>query len=58
MLGAEVMLEADLASGRLVRVLLDYQAPLRPIDILFAASRYPNRKLRSFVDTAVAAFGP
>lgn len=55
--GAEVMLRPYLASGQLLRVLPDYEAPSRPLHILFSAQRQLTPKLRSFIDYAVAAFG-
>ena len=55
-LQAEEMLTNDLASGRLVRVLPGFQAPSRPMHILFAPDRRPTPKLRSFIDFVVAAF--
>jgi DNA-binding transcriptional LysR family regulator len=56
-LQAEDMLRDDLASGRLVRVLPDYEAPSRPMHILFAPDRRPTPKLRSFIDFVVTTFG-
>jgi DNA-binding transcriptional LysR family regulator len=56
-LGAEAALKDELVSGRLVRVLPDYEAPWRPMHILFAADRHPTPKLRSFIDTVVMEFG-
>ncbi len=56
-LQAEDMLQDDLAAGRLVRVLPAYEAPSRPMHILFAPDRRPTPKLRSFVDFVVASFG-
>ena len=41
-LQAEEMLTNDLASGRLVRVLPGFQAPSRPMHILFAPDRRPH----------------
>lgn len=56
-LGAEVVLKNYLASGQLVQVLTDYEAPSRQMHILFAAHRRPTPKLRSFIDFVVAEFG-
>lgn len=53
----EELLREDLAAGRLVRVLPDYEGPSRPMHILFPASRRPTPKLRSFVDFVAEAFG-
>ncbi|WP_413727650.1 LysR family transcriptional regulator [Sodalis sp. RH19] len=57
LLGPEVILRPYLASGQLVRVLPDYEAPSRPLHILFAAQRQLTPKLRSFIDCVVAEFG-
>jgi DNA-binding transcriptional LysR family regulator len=51
------MLHDDLATGRLVQVLPAYEAPARPMYLLFARDRRPTPKLRSFIDFVVAAFG-
>lgn len=51
------MLRDDLASGRLIQVLPDYEAPLRPMHILFAPDRRPTPKLRSFIDFVTGTFG-
>ncbi|NDL63668.1 LysR family transcriptional regulator [Acerihabitans arboris] len=56
-LGAEVILRPYLASGQLLRVLPEYEAPSRPLHILFAAHRQLTPKLRSFIDLVVAEFG-
>ncbi len=53
----ECIVKEDLAAGRLERVLPDYEAPRRPISILFAPDRRPTPKLRSFIDFLVASFG-
>ncbi|RDJ99688.1 LysR family transcriptional regulator [Paraburkholderia lacunae] len=56
-LGPEVALKDDLAAGRLVRVLADYEAPARPMHLVFPASR-ATPKLRAFINQVVAEFGP
>lgn len=56
-LGSEVALSPDIAAGRLVRLLPDFEAPSRPMHLLFAADRRPTPKLRSFIDMVVAEFG-
>ncbi|WP_341312110.1 LysR family transcriptional regulator [Paraburkholderia sp. IMGN_8] len=56
-LGPEVAVKDDLAAGRLVRVLADYEAPARPMHLVFPASR-ATPKLRAFIDQVVAEFGP
>ncbi len=54
---SQELLEDDLASGRLVRILPGYEPPSRPMHILFAPDRRPTPKLRSFIDFVVATFG-
>jgi DNA-binding transcriptional LysR family regulator len=56
-LQASLILADDLAAGRLVQVLSDYETPTRPLHILFAATRPPTQTLRSFIDYVVARFG-
>ncbi|HUZ65018.1 MAG TPA: LysR family transcriptional regulator [Acetobacteraceae bacterium] len=53
----EGMVREDFAAGRLVRVLPGYEAPSRPVSLLFAPDRQPTPKLRSFIDAVAAAFG-
>ncbi len=50
--------KALVAAGRLVRIPPDYEAPSRPMHILFAAERRPTPKLRRFIELAEAQFGP
>ncbi len=57
LLQAETTVADDLASGRLVRVLPTYEAPSRPMHILFSARRPQTPKLRTFIDMVVEAFG-
>jgi DNA-binding transcriptional LysR family regulator len=52
------LVRAELAAGRLVQVLPEYTAPKRPMHILYAPDRRLTPKLRSFIDFALAAFGP
>jgi DNA-binding transcriptional LysR family regulator len=52
-----ILLEADVAAGRLVRVLADYDLPSRPMQIVFLPDRYRSPKLRSFIDFVVERFG-
>ena len=51
------LVRAELESGRLVRVLPDWSAPVRPMHILYAPDRKLTPKLRSFIDFTVEAFG-
>ena len=58
MLQPEELASAALESGRLVPILPEYSIPTRPMHILYAPDRRLTPKLRSFIDFAVAAFGP
>lgn len=57
-LGPESILNGEIAAGRLVRVLPDYEGPARPMHILHPAGRRPTVKLRSFIDAVIEEFGP
>ncbi|GLK67475.1 LysR family transcriptional regulator [Hansschlegelia plantiphila] len=56
-LQADLIVADDLAAGRLVQVLPDYETPTRPMHILFAATRPPTQTLRRFIDHVVDRFG-
>ncbi|TBU89969.1 LysR family transcriptional regulator [Phytopseudomonas dryadis] len=56
-LGYERALSEDLAAGRLVRVLADYDVPARPMHLLYAADHRMTPKLRAFVDWMLRAIG-
>lgn len=51
------LLRDDVASGRLVRLLPEYETPARPMHLLFSPDRRPTPKLRSFVDFITETFG-
>jgi DNA-binding transcriptional LysR family regulator len=53
----EVLIGDDVASGRLVRLLSEYELPWRPMHIVYVADRRPTPKLRSFIDFVVERFG-
>lgn len=53
----EVLLADDVAAGRLVPVLPDWEAPSRPMHIVFPPDRRLTPKVRAFIDFAVARFG-
>lgn len=55
-LGPMVALRDDIAAGRLVQVLADYDGPSRPMHLLYAQDRRMTPKLRHFIDTVLAAF--
>ncbi|MGL5389335.1 MAG: LysR substrate-binding domain-containing protein [Serratia sp. (in: enterobacteria)] len=56
-LGAEVVLGSYIASGQLIQVLADYQAPAREMYLLYSPNRYPTQKLRRFIDAVMAEYG-
>ena len=56
-LGPESVLSGEIATGRLVRVLDDYEGPVRPMHVLYPSGRRPTVKVRSFVDAVVEEFG-
>ncbi|BCX68905.1 LysR family transcriptional regulator [Pseudomonas izuensis] len=56
-LGPQDFLEPALRSGELVRVLADYQAPGRPMHLLYTANRQRTAKLRRFIEAALVRFG-
>lgn len=51
------LVSSALADGRLVRLLPAYEAPTRPMHLLYAPDRRITPKLRSFLDFAMSAFG-
>jgi len=53
----EILVSDDVAAGRLVRLLSDYELPSRPMHIVYVADRRPTPKLRSFIDFIVELFG-
>ena len=53
----EILVGDDVAQGRLVRILADYELPSRPMHIVYLADRRPTPKLRSFIDFIAASFG-
>ena len=46
-----------LEAGALIRVLAAYEAPSRPMHLLYAADRRQTTKVKSFVDATVERFG-
>ncbi len=52
------IVRAALADGSLVRLLPDYEAPSRPMHVLYAPDRRITPKLRSFLDFSMEVFGP
>lgn len=56
-LGPESVLNAEIMAGHLVRVLPDYDGPVRPINVIYPAGRRPTVKVKSFVDAVIEEFG-
>jgi DNA-binding transcriptional LysR family regulator len=56
-LGPEDFLRTALAKGELVRVLPDFDAPSRPMHLVYTANRQRTAKLRRFVDAVLRRFG-
>jgi DNA-binding transcriptional LysR family regulator len=54
---ADYLLRGAIAAGQLVRLLPDWQLPLRPLHIMRRAERRPSAKLRSFIDFTLAELG-
>ena len=55
-LGPEAAVKEDLAEGQLVHLLSNYEAPERPMHLVFTTRR-STPKLRSFIDLVVSTFG-
>ncbi|MET0613204.1 MAG: LysR family transcriptional regulator [Pseudomonas caspiana] len=53
----DALVREDLADGRLIALLPDYQLPCRPMHLLYAQDRYRSPKLRSFVDFVMELWG-
>lgn len=54
---ADVLLEAPVAAGVLVRLLPDWELPTRPLHLVTSRRAPPSAKLRSFVDFVCARLG-
>jgi DNA-binding transcriptional LysR family regulator len=52
----EIMLANDIAAGRLVRLLPDYEPPIRPMNLLYLRDRHLSTKLRSFIEFVMERF--
>ena len=57
LLQARELTAEDIEAGRLVRVLPEWEAPRRPMHLLFAPDRRVTPKLRSFIAFAAERFG-
>jgi DNA-binding transcriptional LysR family regulator len=54
----ELMLEQDIAAGRLIRLFADSPAPIFPVHLVYLPERKLTAKLASFVDFVISRFGP
>jgi len=52
-----VLLDDDLKAGRLVEVLPKYQAPSRPMHLVYLPDRRPTAKMQKFIEFVLATFG-
>lgn len=50
------LMSAEIAAGRLVRILPDYEVPCRPVHVLYAQDRRMTPRLRSFIDFCITHF--
>ena len=57
LLGAADLVEKSLASGELIQVLPDYQAPNKPVHLIYPVEKQRSVKLQRFIDEAVERFG-
>jgi DNA-binding transcriptional LysR family regulator len=53
-----VLLQEEVAAGRLVQILAQYELPSRPLHVVHLPDRRMSPKLRSFVNFVVERFGP
>ncbi|OAJ54034.1 LysR family transcriptional regulator [Paraburkholderia ginsengiterrae] len=54
----DMMLERDLAAGKLIRLFADLQMPTFPVHIVYMPERKQTAKLASFVEFVIGQFGP
>ncbi len=54
----ELLVEQDIAAGRLIRLLADTSAPIHPVHLVYLPERKLTAKLASFVAFVIARFGP
>jgi DNA-binding transcriptional LysR family regulator len=55
-LAPEILLSEAIAAGQLTQILSNFEAPSRPMHLLFNADRHKTAKLRAFIDAVVAEF--
>lgn len=56
-LGPDLAVADHVAAGRLVRLLPEYEGPVRPMHLLYANDRRMSLKLRLFIDALLTEFG-
>ncbi|MDQ1209183.1 DNA-binding transcriptional LysR family regulator [Acinetobacter baylyi] len=56
-LGPINFLQKEIQTGRLIAILNDYEAPQRPMHILYPANRKPTAKVLTFVNAFMTEFG-
>lgn len=54
----EFLVKDDLASGRLVHILAEYQMPDLPLSLVYPSRRNPSAALRAFLDYAQGIYRP
>ncbi|HZZ12674.1 MAG TPA: LysR family transcriptional regulator [Paraburkholderia sp.] len=52
-----ILIDADLKANRLIEVLPDFAAPVRPLNLLYLRDRQMSPKLRSFIEFVMERFG-
>jgi DNA-binding transcriptional LysR family regulator len=52
-----ILIDADLKTNRLIEVLPDHAAPIRPINLFYLRDRQMSPKLRSFIEFVTERFG-
>lgn len=57
LLGAADLVEKALASGELIQLLPEYQAPYKPVHLIYPVEKQRSVKLQRFIDEAVERFG-
>ena len=56
-MGGRDLIGESMLSGELTQILSEYEAPRRPIHLLFSSDKRQTPKLRSFIHAAMEAFG-
>lgn len=56
-MGGKDLIGESMLKGEVAQILSDYEAPLRPIHLLFSPDKRQTPKIRSFIDTAMSALG-